>query len=161
MYIPCQIWGLFSYYFIVFNSTWFLLSLWDFDDMNIRFLWQIHMPLKHYSFFSILLLRLNSFYHSLFRFIYSFTRIPHSAVEPIHSVGFWFIWLVGRFSHCLIIMFLSFKIHIWFSYIFSFFSESSYFFAETFSFFSQFISSIFVIAYWNVLYYGCFRNFVR
>lgn len=108
-------WGLFSYYFIVFNPIWFLLSLWDFDDMNIGFLLQTHMPLKHYSFFSILLLRLNNFYLSLFRFIYSFTCIPHSAIEPIHSVGFWFIWLVSLFGYYV----LSFKIHIWFSFIFS------------------------------------------
>lgn len=127
------IWGLFSYYFIVFNPIWFLLSLWDFDDMNIGFLLQTHMPLKHYSFFSILLLRLNNFYLSLFRFIYSFTCIPHSAIEPIHSVGFWFIWLV-----CLVVWLLCSQFqnsHLVLFYIFTFFSESSYFFAETYSFF--------------------------
>lgn len=91
-----------------FSPALFILSFWGFGDTNIRYF--VIVPKGSEALFIFFLLfRLDHFYCSIFKFTYSF--FCHAILLLSSHTEFIFI---------LIIIFLNFKILIWFFHIFHF-----------------------------------------
>lgn len=91
----CQIWKLFSHYFLKHFKPC-PLSFWNSNDINIRYFVVIpQFPEALFIFFTnifSLLFRLGVFICSLFNFSGSFLYSPHSVVELIYGIFFWVLY---------------------------------------------------------------------
>lgn len=85
-----QIWDIFSYYFLRYFPTshfFFLLSFWNFQDMNVR--WSGTGPESLFIFFTLFLklffglFTLNDFYYSIRTLNDSFLCYLSFVIEPI------------------------------------------------------------------------------